>query len=202
MKLRFSPTSPYVRRVLVAAIECGLDDQIERIGTNVWDPESDIAKDNPLGKVPALITAEGVTLCDSNVICLYLDSLSPGITLVPAEGPERWQVLNNAAIAQGMMDASVARTDEDRVRPEGFRWPGLHGRQKSKVEAACDVMEREAAARQLEGIDLGTISLGCALGYLDLRRADEPWRDGRPALSAWYQGFAARPSMLATVPAG
>lgn len=202
MKLFYSATSPFVRRCLVCAIEAGLDDQIERIVTNPGSPDSDIMKNNPLGKVPALTIDEGATLCDSIVICLYLDSLSPRTSLVPSEGPARWNVLNIAALCEGVMDAGVSRVGENRARPEHLRWSGWHERQRGKIEAVCDAMEREAAARQLEGVDLGTITLGCALGYLDLRFADEPWREGRPALTAWYETFAARPSMQATVPPG
>jgi len=29
MKLRYAPTSPYVRKTMVAAIECGLRDRLE-----------------------------------------------------------------------------------------------------------------------------------------------------------------------------
>ena len=89
MKLRFSPLSPYVRKVSVTLIETGLEDRVENILTNVWDPETDIADNNPLGKVPALILDDGQVLYDSHVICEYLDSLHDGEKLFPASGPAR-----------------------------------------------------------------------------------------------------------------
>ena len=49
-------------------------------------------------------------------------------------------------------------------------------------------------------LNLGQIAVGCALGYLDFRFAAEDWREGRPALDAWYKSFAQRGSMQATVP--
>ena len=49
-------------------------------------------------------------------------------------------------------------------------------------------------------IDIATITLGCALGYLDFRMPQLRWRDGRSALSLWYESFSARASMQATVP--
>ncbi|MEK7245490.1 MAG: glutathione S-transferase N-terminal domain-containing protein, partial [Pseudomonadota bacterium] len=56
MKLRYSPASPYVRKVTVVAHETGLIDRIEIVATNVWANDTDIGRDNPLGKVPALAT--------------------------------------------------------------------------------------------------------------------------------------------------
>lgn len=203
MKLRYSPTSPYVRKVAVAAIEAGLDGRIERIETDVWNPETDIAEDNPLGKVPALVTDDGTVLCDSPTICDYLDSLHDGPRLVPAEGAERWQVLNLHALASGIMDAAVARVVEVRARPEALRFDGWLQRQTLKIGHALDALEGRAAAGGLDGpVTLGTITLGCALGYLDLRFSEDAWRDGRPALAAWYETFSRRPSMQATVPPG
>ena len=64
MKLRYSQTSPYVRKVMVAAIEVGLEGQIEVVPTDPWDPETDLPDDNPLGKVPTLITENGMMLVD------------------------------------------------------------------------------------------------------------------------------------------
>jgi glutathione S-transferase len=201
MKLRYSPTSPYVRKVVVAAIETGLDQRIERISTDVWDPETDIAVDNPLGKVPALTTDDGLVLCDSPTICDYLDSLHDGPKLVPAEGPGRWRVLNLQALAGGVMDAAVARMVEQRARPAHLRFEGWLERQKLKIDRALDALETQAAAGALDGpVDLGTITLGCALGYLDLRFPGDAWRDGRPALAAWYEAFGRRPAMRATAP--
>jgi glutathione S-transferase len=201
MKLRFAPTSPYVRKVAVTAIEAGLDDRVERIETNVWDPATDIAEDNPLGKVPALTTDDGTVLCDSPVICEHLDSLHGGPKLIPADGSERWRVLNLQALADGIMDSAVARIIEQRMRPEEFRWDGWLTRQKDKITAALDVLERQAADDSLGGaVNLGGIALGCALGYLDFRFPDDKWRDGRPALAAWFEGFAQRPSMRQTEP--
>jgi glutathione S-transferase len=203
MKLRYSPTSPYVRKVAVVAIEAGLDARVERIETDVWDAATDIAEDNPLGKVPALVTDEGMVLYDSPTICEYLDSLHDGPKLIPAEGPARWQALNLHALAGGIMDAAVARVVEVRARPEALRFDGWLERQKLKIGRALDALEGRAAAGGLGGpVTLGTITLGCALGYLDLRFSEDAWRDGRPALAAWYETFSQRPSMQATVPPG
>lgn len=201
MKLRFSATSPYVRKVVVTAMEAGLGDRIEKVETNVWDPATDIAEDNPLGKVPALTTDDGTVLCDSPVICEHLDSLNSGQKLIPAEGPARWQALNLQALADGIMDGAVGQVIETKQRPEALRWDGWIERQKGKIGRALDTLEAKAADGSLGGeVTVGSIAVGCALAYLDFRFAGDDWRSSHPALAGWFEGFSQRPSMQASQP--
>ena len=198
MKLRHMHNSPFVRKVVVSAIETGLHDGIERIPTDVFDPADDLGDVNPLRKVPALTTADGAVLYDSAVICEYLDSLHDGARLVPGKGPGRWRVLRLQALSDGILDAGVLRRLES-LRPEGERSATWDAHQKAKMDRGLDTLERDAA--HLEGaLDLAQIAIGCALGWLDFRFGHEPWRAGRPRLATWYDGFARRPSMVATAP--
>ncbi|MBX6321678.1 MAG: glutathione S-transferase N-terminal domain-containing protein [Rhodospirillaceae bacterium] len=198
MKLRYSPTSPYVRKVTVVALETGLDGRIERIPTSTADPKSGLAEQNPLGKVPTLVTDDGTVLFDSPVICEYLDSLHDGRKLIPPSGPARWTVLRQQALADGVLDAAVLRVGESR-RPKTEQSPAFLEKQKTVIARALDAFEREVDTLPAEPT-LGTITLGVALGYLDFRWASDAWRTGRPKLARWYEAFAQRPSMLATVP--
>ena len=198
MKLRYSPTSPYVRKVVVTAIETGLESQIERIPTKVWDAGTDIAKDNPLGKVPALITDGGEVLYDSPVICEYLDSLHDGANLFPPAGGTRWTALRHQALADGILDAGVGRVLETR-RPEGEQSAKWIERCRGTVNRGLDFLEEEANDL-LDRITIGHITIGCMLGWLDLRFSDEDWRPDRPALRDWNENFSARLSMTSTVP--
>jgi len=199
MKLRYSTTSPYVRKVSVTALELGLDGRIERVPTNTMDPKSDHAADNPLGKVPALITDDGERLYDSPVICEYLDSLHDGARIFPAAGEARWRALRLQALADGILDAAILKMLETRRRPEALRWEGWIKLQDGKIGRALEQLEAEAEA--LAGpLTIGQITVGCALGYLDFRFPGEAWRATRPALAAWYEGFSDRPSMQQTEP--
>ena len=200
MKLHYSPTSPYVRKVLVCAAERGLDDSLERVAIVMGDPQGGLQADNPLGKVPALITDDGMALYDSPVICEYLDSLPGGPALFPPAGAERWMALRLQALADGLLDAALACVMEGRRPNESERSAGFVGLQKGKIRRALDEMEA-AVAGFGDGLHIGVITVGCALGYLDLRFADDEWRQDCPALSAWYGGFSQRPSMTASVPA-
>jgi glutathione S-transferase len=199
MQLRYSPTSPYVRKVSVCAIELGLAERIERIITDTLDPNSGLAEHNPLVKVPALILEDGEVLYDSPVICEYLDSLHDGAKIFPPAGPERWTALRQQALGDGILDAAILCMLETLRRPEALRWRGWIDKQTGKVTRALDRLEAEAEA--LEGpLTIGQITIGCALGYLDFRFADDKWRAGRPNLAAWYEDFAGRPAMQETAP--
>jgi glutathione S-transferase len=48
--------------------------------------------------------------------------------------------------------------------------------------------------------DAARITLGCLLGYAEYRHRAWAWRQGRPALAAWYEAIAARRSFQATIP--
>jgi glutathione S-transferase len=197
MKLRHGPTSPFVRKVMVVAHETGLEGRIERIATKVWAPDTDVAKDNPLGKIPALILDDGAVLYDSPVICEYLDSLSGGTRLFPA-GVGRWTALRLQALADGVLDAAIARRHESQ-RPSARQEKTLIARHAHAVARALSTLDGEAGAWG-DALTIGQIAAGVACGYLDFRFADEDWRPCRPRLAGWYERFAKRPSMQATVP--
>lgn len=193
MKLYYSPTSPFVRKVVVTAIEAGLDAQITRIPTNPWQNPPELVHDNPLSKVPCLVTADGLALFDSPVICEYLDSVGGG-TMVPPAGPARWRALRLQAIGDGLMDAAINRR-MDMTRPAEDARTAVMTRQAGLVFNALNVLEQESLTQHM---DIGAMTIACALGYLDFRFQDEPWRDGRPSLTSWYTIFATRPALVAT----
>ena len=202
MKLYYSPASPFVRKVTVCAIERGLDTRIERVPTKVLpsEPNRDYGKANPLMKVPALETDDGTVLFDSIVICEYLDSLGNAPRLFPAEGAARWRALRLHALADGILDAAVLTRYETFARPQELRWKAWIDGQLLKVDQALDVLEKSAG--DLGQIDIGTVAVGCALGYLDFRYGERKWRDGRPKLAVWFERVATRPSFASTVPQG
>ncbi|WP_448206288.1 glutathione S-transferase N-terminal domain-containing protein [Azospirillum sp. sgz302134] len=199
MKLRWSPTSPYVRKVMMVAIECGLEKAVETQKTDAWSPETDLPKDNPLGKVPALVLEDGTALYDSPVIAEYLDTLHDGPRLFPAHGPARWTALRQQALADGICDAAILRRLEAN-RPDGEKSPNWMERQRRAVARALDVLEAEAATGLGDTLTVGTLAVLVALGYLDFRFGHEDWREGRPALTAWFAAMSDRDSFRRTAP--
>ncbi|MGC8521032.1 MAG: glutathione S-transferase [Steroidobacteraceae bacterium] len=199
MKLYFSPASPFARKVRISALELGLAERIEllQISLSPVSPHTDLRLHNPLGKIPALITDEGEALYDSPVICEYLDALAGGARLWPAAGPARWRALTRQALADGITDAAVLVRYEQAVRPEPLRWAQWIEGQWLKIRTALEALERDS----LEGVfDIGTISVACALGYLDFRFAEEGWRARLPRLAAWYALISERASLASTRP--
>ncbi len=201
MKLHYNVASPYARKVMAVAIETGQDDRIEPVTRTMSPikPDADLAADNPLGKVPCLVTEDGAALYDSPVICEYLDSLHDGPKMFPPAGPARWRALRRQAEGDGIMDAAVLTRYETFLRPEERRWPEWIEGQKLKFRRALDALEAEAEDFG-DTVDIGTITIGCALGYLDFRYGDEDWRATRPRLAAWFERFSERPSMARTAP--
>ncbi len=202
MKLFYSPTSPFVRKVLVVAIERGLRDRLELVAVQVSPLEkaSPVVRHNPAGKIPTLLLEDGSTLCDSRVIVEYLDALPGGPSLLPVEPARRWRALTLQSRADALTDAAVLLRYETSLRPEGLRWPAFIEGQWAKVDATLDELERGWLAHLEAHLDVGAIAVACALGYLDFRFADRAWRATRPGLAAWLARFAERPSLVATRP--
>jgi glutathione S-transferase len=195
MKLRYSPTSPYVRKVMVVAIETGLEDQIEIVPTDPWDSDTDLPADNPLGKVPALLTDDGLTLFDSPVICEFLDTLHDGQPLFPPVGEARWKALRWQALGDGILDACVMRRVEQKFRKKHLQSLEWIARQQRTIERSLEELNRGLSQNS---VTIGHVSVGCALGYLDLRFPEDEWRALCPSLAIWYEIFSQRSSMLAT----
>jgi glutathione S-transferase len=196
LKLWYSTASPFVRKVMVFAHETGLADSLVLVTGDVWSANSPIIGDNPLGKVPALATPDGV-FPGSYLCCEYLDTLHPGPRLIPAAPPERWPALQLHAFADGVIEATVASVVEQVRRPKEFQFQGNLDRQLGKITGTLDKI---AAMDLPQTANIASITLGCALGYLDFRMPQFAWRDGRTALALWYEIFAQRKSMQATLP--
>lgn len=199
MKLYYSSTSPFVRKVLVVAHELSLADQIERLegAAHPVERDANIVAHNPLGQVPTLLTDEDVALYDSRVICEYLNHLANG-PLFPDEPKRRWLALNQQALSDGILAAALAIRYEYTVRPEEKRFDKWVFGQAAKITDGLSML-----AVHMQDIqtfwDIGTISVACMISYLDLRFPEIKWRDTRPALARWYAQICQRPSMETTI---
>lgn len=204
LKLHHNPASPYVRKVMVLLHETGQAGAVTLVPAagNPVDPGSMPVGLNPLGKIPALERADGCTLYDSRVICRYFATRSPEGAVLYPPAPRLWEVLTLEATADGILDAALAVRYEQVLRPEESRSAAWIGAQWAKIGRSLDAVESRWTGHLAGPVCIGQIALGCALGYLDFRFADRPWRDDRPALAAWEARFALRPSMQATPPQG
>ena len=196
MKLYGSPASPFVRKVLACAITREIDGRIEFVGVNANLSPAELLAVTPLSKIPVLVTEEGASLYDSPVICEYLDSVGDAPALFPPAGGPRWLALKQQAMGDGIADAAVLRRGEG-TRPQEAARDAVLARQKAAIDRTLAELDRAPP----HGVcDIGTLAIGCALGYLDFRFAHEPWREAHPALAAWFAAISAEPGLARSQP--
>ncbi|WP_442753585.1 glutathione S-transferase [Methylocystis sp. JAN1] len=193
MILRYSAASPYARKIRIAAELLGLAGRIEIVAASTTDPNDTLRRQNPLGKIPALVLEDGSALYDSRVIADYLDHLGGG-KLIPA-APGRFDVLRLQALGDGVNDAALLIRYETATRRPELRDQDAIDLQQGKIDRALAVLEASPPAGP---VDIGQIAVACALGYLDLR-FEGAWRGKHPRLAAWLQDFATKvPAFEAT----
>jgi glutathione S-transferase len=193
--LHWAPTSPYVRKVMVAAHELGLADRLDLVLARRETIVADVGAVNPLARIPALVLPDGTVLFDSLVIAEFLNDQAGG-ALFPRTGAARWRTLTLHALGHGVIDAGIAIVSELR-RPETERSPAFIDARYAEFGRALDEAERQLPPADA---DIGTIALAAGLGYLDFRLPEHDWRGGRPRLTRWFDEFSRRPSMVATRP--
>jgi glutathione S-transferase len=197
MKLLYSHISPFARMCRITARELDLEDELEIVaieGMSPAVPSPDVVSYNPLGRIPTLITDHGHSIYDSRVICEYLTHRAGDKRLLPDEPVRRFRILTLQALGQGIAEAGVALRYELATRPEEARWPQLMDRQRTRILAACDEVEKRWTG-ELRNTTLATIALAASLAYVNLRHGDLDWPTARPKLASWFEEFSARPSM-------
>lgn len=196
MKLRYSPASPFARKCALAGHVLGFAERIEMID-NARDPGDAIRSRNPLNKIPLLVTDDGEAIFDSVVISEYLDHLAGGGRIIPTEPKTRFRALTMQALADGVVEAAILVMYEGRYREPSQHSPRWVAMQQKKVDMGLDALEAHPPGA---AIDVGSIAVVAALGYLDFRFKGE-WRANRPKLAAWFDAFAAAlPGFAATQP--
>ena len=200
MKLLGSVTSPFVRKVRIVLIEKHID--FELVTDTLVGDIPLIEKYNPLGKIPALVLDDGLTLFDSQVITEYLDAISPVGHLIPETPRERAVVKRWEAMADGILDAGVAIVLEKR-RPEMEQSPTWMERQRGKMERGLAQMSKELGTRAwctAESLNLSDLATGSLLFWLDFRFSEWPWRQQYPNLNALALKLEQRKSFKETLP--
>jgi glutathione S-transferase len=184
---------------MVVAHELGLVGKIELLSTAVSPVETNaaLAAENPLMKIPALVTNDGQILFDSPVICEYLDAYAGGGGMFPSGGKARWTALCQQALGDGILDALILCRYEIAARPEDKRFTGWTDGQMKKAHQGLAALEAEDLSGRRT---IGHVTAGCTLGYLDFRFPADGWRTRHRKLAAWYAECEKLPSMVATKP--
>lgn len=199
MTLHWSPRSPFVRKVMIAAYELGLVERLVCVRTVVamTTPNPALLPVNPLSKIPTLVLADGTMLYDSLVISDYFDELAGGGRIIPRAGRARWLELSRHAVANGLLDTLILYRNE-REKPEAARTASWMAAFQVKLDASLAQFERDIGEIAARPFGIAQIALGVALSYLDFRFAAVDWRAGHPRLAEWHAGFSARSSARAT----
>ena len=184
MKLFYSPTSPYTRRVSAALILLELQDQVERVSVSPFDAPAELTQVNPLSQIPTLLLDSGEMLCGSALIVEYLNAQTEQRSLM-AKCQSHWQMKNLAGIAEGIVDAALAVVLETR-RPAEQQSTDKVQSSQDKILRSIAYLEQHPMHLNADKVDFYSLTLGIALGYLDFRQAGLNWRDSAPKLCEWY----------------
>lgn len=188
--LRGSTTSPFVRKVRIAASILGLADDMRFQAADTFSPTDSVRRQNPLGKIPTLILEDGAALYDSRVILEYLDHLAGGDRIIPVQPDARFRALRLQALVDGILEAAVLIVQEKRFRSEEkceLKWIE---HQSERMKRGLSILENQPPDAA-EKINVGDIALASALDWLNVR-FDQMGRKNYPALMRWLSGFASR----------
>jgi glutathione S-transferase len=197
MELLYSSTSPFCRKVLVVAHELGIADRIQLLPVHPREQVETVAQWNPLGKIPALSVESDMTIYDSTVICAWLDATLGESHLHPT-GDRKWPVLKEIALADGILEAASS-VRQERLRPLELRSLSAIATELRRVHRALDKLEADVETFEAP-INMGQLSLACAVDWLSFRLPDQDWLTDRPRLSRAMDALLRRFSLVKTDP--
>lgn len=199
MKLIGSYTSPFVRKISILLLEKGIT--FEFVNELPYNAENGVAQYNPLGKVPALVTDDGEYWFDSPIIAEYIERLDIAPAMLPREPLASLKVRQLEALADGIMDAGLVSVREQ-ARPAAQQSDTELLRQREKINRILDALEGYLVDGTIkpDTVDLATIAIACAVGYLNFRRVSPGWCVSRPHLVKLVETLFQRESFARTEP--
>ncbi|HAJ7556661.1 TPA: glutathione S-transferase [Escherichia coli] len=199
MKLVGSYTSPFVRKLSILLLEKGIT--FEFINELPYNADNGVAQFNPLGKVPVLVTEEGECWFGSPIIAEYIELMNVAPAMLPRDPLESLRVRKIEALADGIMDAGLVSVREQ-ARPAAQQSEDELLRQREKINRSLDVLEGYLVDGTLktDTVNLATIAIACAVGYLNFRRVAPGWCVDRPHLVKLVENLFSRESFARTEP--
>lgn len=188
--LRGSASSPFVRKVRIAANILGLADDICFYASDPFNPTDSIRQQNPLGKIPTLVLEDGAALYDSRVILEYLDYLAGSDQIIPAQPDARFRALRLQALVDGILEAAVLILQENRFHSAEKREVKWIEYQNERMTRALSILENQPPNFGKK-INVGDIGLASALDWLNVR-FDQVASKNYPTLMNWLSQFATR----------
>ena len=198
MQLIGRTVSPFVRRVAATLNLYGMPFENLPYATNTHAAE--VARYNPLGRIPALVTDAGEVVVDSAVILDWLDhQVGPGRALTPLAGPERLAVTRLLALAVGAAERLVQAFYEERRRPAEKVWPEQVEKLHAQVRGGLDPLEAALGGEWLAigRITQADVTTTCVLDSVE-HLAPALARDRYPRLKGLRDRVNAIPAVGAT----
>lgn len=193
MKLYTTPRSPFARKIRIMAIEKNIP--LELVNHDLVNKSDELLAANPLGKVPVLILDNGQSLVDSPVICEYIDQLKPDPLFIPLAN--RFEILHLSAIADGITEAALTMYMEKMRHPDSFNKPLVENQERA-IPRAYKYLE--SRMNVISRLNLASVTLGAAIGYVNLRTPEFGPQHHSSVIQKWYEEFSKRPSMVQTIP--
>ena len=198
MKLIYTTTSPLARKCRIITRELGLTDRIEEIITTTRSEDALIMSYNPNGMVPTLETDEGYTICETTVICNYLEKQDKNKEFIPQKEQEYWQIIGLDAIASQMLESVVSRARDTKFKPKEFHFPAGIQYEQRRVQRGLDFLEKKSSIF-MNKVNRLHITLGMVCLVLDNVFPDEKWKENRSDILKVYEEFKSRDSFKDTV---
>src|SRR6185312_5271672 len=137
-------TSPFGRKVRMAASVLGLAGRYRLEPADTLNEGDTLRRQNPLGKLPCLLLADGTALYDSRVIIEFLQEQAGTERLLPKSGLARYKALTRAALADGTCEAGLLMVYEGRFREPGTYSERWLAHQRGKVMRGLSACRRLA----------------------------------------------------------
>jgi len=178
MKLYGGFGSPFTRRVGTTLLLYNLKHEHLVLRANVPEELEQLKKFNPLARVPALETDDGMALVDSVTILDYLDRLvGPDGALTPSTGAVRTQMLSLIGIAAGAVEKSVSCYYEEGVnakRPADKIYRPWVDKMYEQTKDGLEAIESMVKGPWIMGnkITQADVSLVCFLDFIVKNRPE------------------------------
>ncbi len=190
--------SPVTRRVGVVLHHYGIP--FTRDTRSIFGDAAEIAKINPMIRIPALILEDGEVLIDSNAILDHLDEqVGPARALIPPSGPGRRKILQATARATACFEKSGVLVYERIFHPPEHISQQWVARCETQLAGGLADLDARFEGPWLCGDTLthADIMLACAIGYMNLRLQSAFPPGAFPNLEALAAKCEALPAFIA-----
>jgi glutathione S-transferase len=207
MKLYGSFGSPFTRRVGTTLLLYNLKHEHLVLRANVPEELEQLKKINPLARIPALETDDGMALVDSVTILDYLDRLvGPDGALTPSTGAVRTQMLSLIGIGAGAAEKSVSCYYEEGVnakRPADKIYRPWVDKMYEQTKDGIEVVESMVKGPWIMGnkITQADVSLVCFFDFIVKHRPETAPQLNCPALESISKKANLMAEFSSTIPA-